>query len=80
MFGVYLIGMLWKVNKVAAWVTILAAYAANFIWTFATPGWWPSSMSLNVYPTTIVTVLFGVVLNLILPGEPAYLKRVKAED
>jgi len=79
-FGVYLIGMLWKVNKVAAWVTILAAYAANFIWTFATPSWWPSSMSLNVYPTTIVTVLFGVVLNLILPGEPAYLKRVKAED
>ncbi len=79
-FGVYLIGMMWKVNKVAAWITILAAYAANFLWTFAAPSWWPASMSLNVYPTTFVTVLFGVVLNLILPGEPAYLKRLKAEE
>ncbi len=33
-FGVYLIGMLWKVNKVAAWTTMLAGYAANFLWTF----------------------------------------------
>jgi solute:Na+ symporter, SSS family len=79
-FGVYLIGMLWKVNKVAAWTTILAAYAANFIWTFWTPGWWPSNMSLNVYPTTFVTLIVGVVLNLILPGDPAYLRQLKAAE
>ncbi len=79
-FGVYLLGMLWKVNKVAAWVTILAAYLANFIWTFAPPAWWPANMSLNVYPTTFVTLIFGVGLNLILPGEPAYIHRLKAAD
>jgi solute:Na+ symporter, SSS family len=76
-FGVYLIGMMWKVNKVAAWTTVLAAYAANFYWTFAHPNWLPSYMSLNVYPTTIATVLVGVFMNLILPGEPAYLRQLK---
>ena len=76
-FGVYLIGMMWKINKVAAWVTVLAGYAANFLWTFAPPTWLPSYMSLNVYPTTFATVLFGVVLNLILPGEPGYLHQIK---
>lgn len=79
-FGVYLIGMVWKVNKVAAWVTILAGYAANFYWTFATPTWLPANMSLNVYPTTFATVIFGVVLNLILPGEPGYLRQLKAAE
>jgi solute:Na+ symporter, SSS family len=79
-FGVYLIGMVWKVNRVAAWTTLLAGYAANFLWTFAAPTWLPSSLSLNVYPTTFATLLFGVVMNLILPGEPAYLHQLKAAE
>ena len=80
-FGVYLIGMMWKVNKTAAWITILAGYAADFLWTFASPHWLPSYLSLNVYPTTFATILVGVVLNLILPGEPGYLRQLKkAED
>ena len=37
-------------------------------------------MSLNVYPTTFATVFFGVVLNLILPGEPGYLRQLKSAD
>jgi len=77
-FGVYLIGMLWKVNRIAAWTTILAGYAANFLWTFAPPDWLPEYLSGNVvYPTTIATVIFGVVLNLILPGDPPYMRRLK---
>jgi solute:Na+ symporter, SSS family len=79
-FGVYLIGMMWKVNRVAAWVTVLAGYAANFLWTFAPPTWLPSYMSLNVYPTTFATLFFGIVLNLILPGEPGYLHQLKAAE
>jgi SSS family solute:Na+ symporter len=76
-FGVYLIGMLWKISKPAAWITILAGYGANFLWTFAAPNWLPANMSLNVYPTIFTTVLFGIVLNLILPGEPGYLRQLK---
>jgi solute:Na+ symporter, SSS family len=82
-FGVYLIGMLWKVNKVAAWITVLAAYLINFIWTFCPinlPSYLNANMNLNVYPVTIVTLLFGVVLNLILPGEPGYLRQLKAAE
>jgi len=79
-FGAYLIGMLWKVNRVAAWTTILAGYAANFLWTFASPTWLPEAISNNVvYPTTIATVLFGVVMNLILPGDPPYIRKLDAE-
>ena len=77
-FGVYLIGMIWKVNKVAAWITISAGYAANFYWTFASPTWLPPHLSLNLYPTTFATLLFGIGLNLILPGEPGYLRQLKA--
>jgi solute:Na+ symporter, SSS family len=79
-FGVYLIGMMWQINKFAAWATILAGYAANFLWTFWTPGWLPSYMSLNVYPTTLATALVGIVLNLILPGEPGYLHQLKMAE
>jgi SSS family solute:Na+ symporter len=82
-FGVYLIGMLWQVNRVAAWVTMLAGYAANFLWTFA-----PNLISLpayiatnaNVYASIFATVLFGIALNLILPGEPGYLRQMKAAE
>jgi solute:Na+ symporter, SSS family len=79
-FGVYLIGMMWKVNKTAAWTTILAAYAANFYWTFAHPAWVPPNLTNNVYPTAFATLLFGVFLNLILPGEPAYLRQLKEAE
>ena len=79
-FGVYLIGMLWKVNKAAAWITISAGYAANFYWTFASPTWLPSYLSLNLYPTTFATLLFGIGLNLLLPGEPGYLRQLKARE
>jgi len=79
-FGVYLIGMTWKVNKVAAWTTILAGYLANFLWTFAAPTWLPSYLSLNVYPTTFATLVVGVIMNLILPGEPAYLRQLKMAE
>jgi SSS family solute:Na+ symporter len=78
-FAVYLMGMLWKVNKVAAWTAIMAGYTANFLWTFAAPTWLPPYLSLNVYPTTFATLLFGIALNLILPGKPAYIHRLRAE-
>ncbi len=78
-FVVYLIGMLWKVNKAAAWITILAGYAADFLWTIVPPPGLPQELYLNVYPTTIVTLVAGIVLNLILPGKPGYLRQIKAE-
>ena len=77
-FGVYLIGMVWKINRVAAWITILAGFIADFVWTIIPPAGLPRGLELNVYPTIVVTIVFGVVLNLILPGEPGYLRQLKA--
>ena len=58
-FGVYLIGMMWKINKTAAWVTILAGYVADFLWTIVPPFGLPEDLYSNVYPTTVVTIVFG---------------------
>ncbi len=80
-FGVYLIGMLWKVNRVAAWTTMVAGYAANFLWTFAPDLiWLPERIRSNVYATILATVLFGVIMHLILRGEPGYLRQIKAAE
>ncbi len=79
-FGVYLIGMMWKVNKIAAWTTILAAYAANFYWTIAIPSWAPPYLTNNVYPTVFVTFVLGMVLNLVLPGKPGFLRQLKESE
>lgn len=80
-FIVYFIGMVWKVNRVAAWTTMLTGYAANFMCTFIPAAWWPEALSdifkLNVYPTTVITLIFAIGLNLILPGEPGYLRQLK---
>jgi SSS family solute:Na+ symporter len=81
-FGVYLVGMLWKVSKVAAWATMLAGYGANFLYTFSPDLiWLPERMKSNpnVYATILATLIFGIVLNLILPGKPGYLRQMKAK-
>lgn len=82
-FGVYLIGMIWKVSRAAAWVTMLAGYGANFLWTFAPDLiWLPEKMQSNpaVYASILATILFGIVLNIILPGEPGYLRQMKKTE
>ena len=82
-FGVYLIGMLWKVNKVAAWITMIAGYGANFLWTFA-PDLIPLPAQMqsnpNVYATIAATLFFGIVLNLFLPGKPGYLRQMRTAE
>jgi len=80
-FGVYFIGMVWKVSRIAAWATMVAGYGANFIWTFAPDLiWLPERIKSNVYATIIATLLFGIVLNLLLPGKPGYLRQMKDSD
>lgn len=80
---VWFIGMVWKRNKAAAWITVLVTFAVNFIWTFATPAWPPAPFNQNIYPVTVVSLVLGIVLNLILPGEKGLLRQMrekKAQD
>ncbi len=76
-FICYLIGMLWKVNRTAAWINLIASLAVNFWWTFACPSWCPPNFTLSFYPVFVVTVGLGIILNLVLPGEKACCGRSK---
>lgn len=77
-FVVWLIGMVWKTSRTAAWTTILVSYAVNFIWTFATPSWATGPWGLNMYPVTACSIVLGIGLNLVLPGDEGLLKRIRS--
>ncbi|MBR3397416.1 MAG: sodium:solute symporter family protein [Lachnospiraceae bacterium] len=72
----YLIGMLWKINRKAAWINLIASTAVNFWWTFACPPW-AGIFNFAFWPVAVTTIVLGIVLNLILPGEPGLLKQME---
>ncbi len=72
----YLLGMTWKINRKAAWITLICATAVNFWWTFATPDW-AGLFTLSFWPVAFVTVGLGLILNAIMPGEPGMLRQMK---
>jgi SSS family solute:Na+ symporter len=74
-FIMYFLGLKYKISKKAAWATVIVAYIINFWWTFWTPAWATGAWSLNMYPVTVVSVILGVVLTIILPGEPGLLRK-----
>lgn len=72
-FIVFIIGYFFKISHSAAWITIIASYVVNCIWTFAKvplPGVW----SMNLYATMVVSLVLGILLHIILPGGPSYRK------
>jgi SSS family solute:Na+ symporter len=73
-FIVYFMGLKVKISKKAAWATVVVAYIVNFWWTFWTPAWATGPWALNIYPVTVVSLVLGVLLTLILPGEPGILR------
>ena len=80
-FVIYVMGLKVRRNIMAAWITIIVAYAVNFIWTFAPlpdsiTGLLFGAMGLNMYPVTIVSIVLGVILPLVLPGgKPPFLSK-----
>jgi SSS family solute:Na+ symporter len=81
-FVVYFIGLKFKICRQAAWITTIVAYIVNFWWTFwtpALPAWAPGAWGLNMYPVTVVSLVLGIVLTAILPGEPGLLKKSSME-
>lgn len=76
----YLIGMVWKVNRKAAWINLIASLAVNCWWTFALPSWCPPTFNFSFYPVFVTTVVLGIVLNLILPGDKSMLRQIKEQE
>ena len=75
----YLIGMVWKINRKAAWINLFATTAVNFWWTFACPDW-AGLFTLPFWPVMVVTIGLGIILNLIMPGEPGLLKQLEMQE
>lgn len=74
----YLIGMVWKINRKAAWINLIVTTLVNFWWTFACPSW-AGIFTLPFWPVAATTIVLGVVLNLILPGEKGLLRQIEEE-
>jgi SSS family solute:Na+ symporter len=76
----YMMGMYVKVNKTAAWLTIILGYAVAFIWTFLPPANIPYPFNIIMYPVLTICIICGVVLPLILPGgSPPKFKQIKKQ-
>lgn len=74
-FWVVLFGLFWKRNTKVAMATLIAAWIANSLWSFSSisaalglPG------DINPYVTLLVTLMVGVVGNLVLDGKPGFFK------
>ncbi|MCR4431061.1 MAG: hypothetical protein NUV45_08605 [Tepidanaerobacteraceae bacterium] len=76
-FVCYFLGMIWKVNRRAAWINLILSLIVNFWWTFACPSWCPPIFRLSFYPVFAVSFGLGIILNLIMPGEKGMLRRLK---
>jgi hypothetical protein len=66
---------LWKRSQAVAVTTLLAAWAANCLWSFTgLPGLVGAADMPNAYVTLIVTLVVLGVGNMLARGEPGYLR------
>lgn len=81
MFVMLVIGLCWKRNTVAVWITYIVSWIANVVWiTFDLQGALGMQNFHQVYLCTIISVVLGVILTAVLPGsKPGYFKLSKAE-
>lgn len=77
MFVMMVTGLFWKRNSNVAFITLIVAIIASFIWEYSglgvllgTPGWFNS-----VYLTLVISVILGVGLTAVLPGKPGLLTK-----
>lgn len=81
MFVMLVIGLCWKRNTKAVWVTYFVSWIANIVWiTFDLQGKMGMPNFHQVYLCTIISVVLGLVLTAVLPGsKPGYFKLSKAD-
>jgi len=74
-FWVVVFGFIWKRNTLAAMLTLLSAWLANSAWSFSSL---PIILDMvdtpNAYVTLGVTLIVGVISNVVLAGEKGYFK------
>ena len=75
-FWILVFGLFWRCSQAVAIATLLASWAANSLWSFTDL---PARLGLTDAPNAFVTIavaLFVLLLgNVLVPGQPGYLKR-----
>jgi solute:Na+ symporter, SSS family len=78
MFIMIIVGLFWKRSTPAAITTLFLAWGVNIAWSFTSL---PAKLGLqiiaqsNAYPTTVVSLVAGLVLTAALDGKPGYFKK-----
>ena len=73
----YMFGMCWRINRKAAWITVIVSTAVNFWWTFACPPW-AGLFALPFWPVAFVSLGLGAILLAVMPGwEKGLLRQIK---
>jgi len=73
----YMFGMCWRINRKAAWITVIVSTAVNFWWTFACPPW-AGMFTLPFWPVAFVSLGLGAILLAVMPGwEKGLLRQIK---
>lgn len=77
-FFLFLYGLYWKRSESAVAITVLVAWAVNFLWTFTSL---PHALGLpgdiNAIVTIIIAIVLGGILTAIMPGKPSFMKSYK---
>lgn len=80
LFVCYFLGMVWKVNRKAAWISCLGSLAVNFWWTFAGPVS-AGPFSFSYYPVLVSAFILYLVFAAVLPGsKQGMLKTVRERE
>ncbi|MDR0656644.1 MAG: hypothetical protein LBG22_10055, partial [Treponema sp.] len=80
-FWITVFGIAWKRSTKAAEITLFVTWIVNFFWTF-TPLKTALGMSgvINPYVTLVLSLVLGVITNIVLPGEPGLLTSRKSHS
>lgn len=78
-FWLTISGLFWKRSRRAAEITLFATWAGNLLWTF-TPvsAWLGMAGVMNSYVTLVLTLVLGIITNLMLPGDAPLFGRKSA--
>jgi SSS family solute:Na+ symporter len=78
-FWITVFGIAWKRSIKAAEITLFGTWIVNFLWSF-TPLKAALGMSgvINPYVTLVLSLVLGIITNIVVPGEPGLLRSRKS--
>lgn len=80
-FWLTVMGLFWKRSKAAAQITLFITWGINLLWSFTgLPALLGMEGVLNGYVTLVLTLVIGVITNLVIPGKPGLLNKKNSEQ